>query len=653
MLIDMWIEKLSALLAGIQGHGRKMRYVIHYDIAALVLAVNILIHFYHKKGIRLPQTYVFIALIWLSLVTDLVDMLTVVMDQYRFPVIPVYIVNLVYLVGFNVLPFLYYLYLFNVVKSRADWTAKDRILLYAPVGCTILMIISSPLTRLIFYYNIEEGYCHGFGFPLLYISTVVYMVASICVAVRARVKLTMWQKISVCVYVMSSVLGIILQVLFPDVLVIQFAVCISLLFLYMSLESPDDDEDKGFAVYNRRGFDKMAANAVERQEPFHVLVISITNFQAVREAAGVVFGKALQKSVIDRINARIKPVPLCYLSEGRLAVIFGEKQSTEKIVTAIQEELKRPISLQDMSIQLETTLLQSDYPREVKTVEDIMDSVDYSVTLPFESSDGEVLHVTGEILEGRRRESRILQIMQQALAKKSFQVYYQPIFSVEKQKYNSAEALIRLFDRELGFISPEEFIPMAEKNGMILKIGEFVFRTVCEMMARERIWEKGIDYIEVNLSVVQCMQEDICEMLYGIMDEYGIPYSCINFEITETTLSNDILWNMMERMTVGGSTFSLDDYGTGYSNLTNVLKYPFHIVKLDKSMVWYAMENEMAMKALRHTVSMIRDLNMHIVAEGVETEEQLEILKDMGCEYLQGYYFSKPVPEKDFLAKLV
>lgn len=142
-------------------------------------------------------------------------------------------------------------------------------------------------------------------------------------------------------------------------------------------------------------------------------------------------------------------------------------------------------------------------------------------------------------------------------------------------------------------------------------------------------------------------------MLYGIMDEYEIPYSCINLEITETTLAKDILWNTMERMTVGGVTFSLDDYGTGYSNLTNILKYPFHIVKLDKSMVWYAMENECAMKALRHTVSMIQDLDMHIVAEGVETEEQLHILKDMGCEYLQGYYFSKPVPEREFLAKLV
>ena len=629
-----------------------MRYVIHYDIAALVLAINILVHFYHKKGIRLSQTYAFIGLLWLSLTMDLLDMLTVVMDQYRLPVIPVYLANIVYLIGFNVLPFLYYLYLMLLTKSRTEWKVGNRILLYAPISFTVFLVLTSPVTDLVFYYNLEEGYCHGVGFHLLYISSIVYMCASLYVWAKYSVKLTAWQKVSVSAYMTATILGILLQIVFPNILLIQFAVSIALLFLYMSLENPDDDEDKRYAVYNRRGFDKMIAKAMERQDTFHVFAINVTNYRAVREAVGVEFSEAFLKNIIDRIRVRVKPVPLCYLSEGRLAVVIEEKYPVDKIVASICEEVEKPVALQDMYIQPETMLLQMDYPNEVKTLEDIVDSIDYLAAAPFESSAGDVLHVSGEILAEKRRESRILQVMQQALAQKSFQVYYQPIFSVEKQRYNSAEALIRLYDEEMGFISPDEFIPMAEKNGMILKIGEFVFRTVCEMMEREQIWEKGIDYIEVNLSVVQCMQEDICEMLYGIMDEYGIPYSYINFEITETTLSNDTLWNIMERMTVGGSTFSLDDYGTGYSNLTNVLKYPFRIVKLDKTMVWYAMENEYAMKALKHTVSMIRDLDMHIVAEGVETKEQLEILEEMGCEYLQGFYFSKPVPEDVFLSKL-
>lgn len=629
-----------------------MGYIIHYDIAAALLVIAVIIHFYHKKSIMLPQTHVFVRLVWLSLATAVLDIVTAAVDTWRCSPALVHTVNVIWLIGFNMLPFLYFLYLFILVKKRDAWLMRDKILLYAPAGCAVLLILSSPFTGLIFRYSVEEGYRHGAGFPLLYAAAAVYMAASMGIALRYREKLTMWQKSAVYFYLVVSLAGIVFSVLFPRIQLLQFAASLSLLFLYMSLENPDDDEDKLFAIYNRRGFDKLIAAAVERKEAFSVLVVGVTNVQSVREAAGVEFSQAMFKGLIDRIGGRIKPLKLFYLSEGRLAVLIDRRSSLKETVTVVQEELKQPIVLGDMNIQPEATLLQLDYPHEVKTVEDIMDSIDYSSMAPFESSDGEVLHVSGEILNEKRRESRILQIMQQALMKGTFQVYYQPIFSTQKQRHNSAEALIRLFDKDLGFISPDEFIPMAEKNGMILKIGEFVFRTVCEMMAREKIWEKGIDYIEVNLSVVQCMQEDICEMLYGIMDEYGIPYSCINLEITETTLAKDILWNTMERMTVGGVTFSLDDYGVGYSNLTNILKYPFHIVKLDKSMVWYAMENESAMKALRHTVYMLQDLDMHIVAEGVETEEQLHILKDMGCEYLQGYYFSKPVPERDFLAKL-
>lgn len=630
-----------------------MKYNIHYDIAALVLVVIILIHFYHKKSIGTSQTRVFTRLLWLCLITNLVDILTVFMDARRDAPAVVIAVNVVYLIAFNMLPFMYYLYIFHMTKPRERWQTKEKFVLYAPAACTVLMILSSPVTRLIFYYNTEEGYCHGAGFPLLYVATAIYMITSLAATLRYRAKLTKWQRTSVYFYLIASMTGIVLQIVLPDILTLQFAVSLSLLLLYMSLENPDDDEDKQLGVFNRRGFDKLIATLTEKVDEFHIFVVTITNIQSIREAVGTEFSLEIVKQLIDRLCPAVRPAEVCCLSEGKLAVIVYKKQGVlNRVLSGLQNVMAETVTLGGMNIQLETLQLQLDYPDEVKSVEDIMDAIDYSSGVPFESSNGEMIHGGGDILKSKRRESRILQIMQQALSEEAFQVYYQPIYSVKEKRFSSAEALIRLVDDEMGFISPEEFIPMAEKNGMILKIGEYVFRTVCSMMAREKIWEKGIDYVEVNLSVVQCMQEDICEMLYGIMDEYDVPYSCINLEVTETALARDMLWNTMERMTVGGVTFSLDDYGTGYSNLTNVIKCPFHIVKLDKSMVWYAMENQNAMRALRHTVAMIQDMDIHIVAEGVETEEQKNILTEMGCEYLQGYYFSRPVPEKDFLAKL-
>lgn len=629
-----------------------MDYILHYDYAAILLALVVCIHFFHRKGIRTNQTYIFIICIWLALFTALLDVITVRLDMKKAEAWLVYAANLIYLTAFNLLPFMYHLYLRIATKQMEKWSVVDKILLVTPVCCSVLLIWTTPLTKLIFYYNLEEGYCHGPGFVLLYVITGFYMLGTITMMAYHRAQLTAWQILSVVFYIGTAVIGIICQILWPHMLLLQFVASMSLLLLYMSLEYTENDEDKLLSVYNRRGFDKKIATLAHIEDSFHVLVVNISNFQFLREVAGVEISQTMLKQMATVLKPSVKGADLFYVSEGKFAIIIdGKNDNLKKIQTDIGAKLTNVVKLGDMNIMPETVILQLDYPEEVKTVEDIMDSIDYSIETPFERV-GEVLHLSGEILNSRRREGRILQIMQQALAGGGFQVYYQPIYSTTEKKFTSAEALIRLYDEGMGFISPDEFIPMAEKNGMILKIGEFVFRTVCEMMARERIWEKGIEYVEVNLSVVQCMQEDICEMLYGIMDQYGVPYSCINLEVTETTLARDILWTTMERMSVGGVTFSLDDYGTGYSNLTNVIKHPFHIIKLDKSMIWYAMENEDAMRALRHTVVMMRDLGMHIVAEGVETEEQMNILTQMGCEYLQGFYFSKPVPEKDFLAQL-
>ena len=190
---------------------------------------------------------------------------------------------------------------------------------------------------------------------------------------------------------------------------------------------------------------------------------------------------------------------------------------------------------------------------------------------------------------------------------------------------------------------------------MILEIGEYVFTQVCDFMAEEKLWEKGIEYIDVNLSVVQCMQEKLHERLIEIMDKYNLKYTYINLEITETAAimsSETLQWNM-ERLMEKGIKFSLDDYGTGFSNTTNLINYKFHTIKIDKSMVWAAMEDEKAMCALKHTIAMVKDMDMELVAEGVENQEQANELARLGCDFFQGFHYSRPVPENDFCEKLL
>ena len=240
-------------------------------------------------------------------------------------------------------------------------------------------------------------------------------------------------------------------------------------------------------------------------------------------------------------------------------------------------------------------------------------------------------------------------IIERAFANHSFHVYYQPIYSIEKKKFLSAEALLRLIDEKEGFISPEVFIPAAEKSGAIHKIGDFVMEEVCRFIASDEYKKLGLEYIEVNLSVSQCMRHGLAEHLLAIMKKYGVSSDQVNLEITETAASYDqnVMAENLSELSSAGISFSLDDYGTGYSNMYRIAALPLKIVKLDKTFV--NNQNAKMWTILQNTVRMIKDLNMEIVVEGIETEDMVKKFSDLHCDFIQGFYFSKPVPREEFV----
>ena len=243
-----------------------------------------------------------------------------------------------------------------------------------------------------------------------------------------------------------------------------------------------------------------------------------------------------------------------------------------------------------------------------------------------------------------------------AVSAGNLEVYYQPIFSLKEKKFVSAEALIRLHDGD-GFIPPDVFIPIAESNGSIIEIDEFVMQQVCRMISDRKIETLGLRFIEINLSVPDMIQEDLPDKLMRYVDIYHIHPSQINIEITET--SADTFTGMVEenvrKLSRLGFNFTLDDFGTGYSSLSRIIMMPFDIIKMDKTLVQppYSLEKERerrnAMTLLESSADMIHRVGSETVAEGVETEEQLNKLKELDAEFIQGFYFARPMPESEFI----
>jgi EAL domain-containing protein (putative c-di-GMP-specific phosphodiesterase class I) len=255
------------------------------------------------------------------------------------------------------------------------------------------------------------------------------------------------------------------------------------------------------------------------------------------------------------------------------------------------------------------------------------------------------------MVEERRRWAQMFKTIVDALKEDRVEVFYQPIYSVEKDHFASAEALVRIRNKDGSIVPPGQFISVAEETGLVDQLGERVFEKVCQFIQKERIWRFEIEYIEVNLSVRQCESHTLAERYQAIMEQYEVKPSMINLEVTESASirSRNILMQNMHKLIEYGVSFSLDDFGNGESNLNYIVEMPVEIVKFDRDMTKSYFENSKGKLVMETATRMILDLGLKIVSEGVETDVQLESMKKLGVQYIQGYYFSKPLSQDEFV----
>ena len=247
------------------------------------------------------------------------------------------------------------------------------------------------------------------------------------------------------------------------------------------------------------------------------------------------------------------------------------------------------------------------------------------------------------------RTQQIVENMQQALEEEQFLVYYQPKHSVVSGELCGAEALIRWIHPDFGFMNPGEFIPLFESTGFVTEADRYVWRRT--VMNQKKWADMGLRTvpISVNASRLDFGHEDFLEALNAPVAEYGVPRDMLHIEVTETLCSDDSdhLVEVLEESRKAGYQIEMDDFGSGYSSLNTLATLPIDIVKLDMSFM-RQIQNPKKRKVLAAAVNLARSLGLKTVAEGVETEEQKEILKELGVDYIQGYYYSKPIPEKEF-----
>lgn len=633
-----------------------MQYIVYFDMCAISIIIVEIVMFYLNRNIRSIQNKLFSLMLAFLFISAICDLLC---GEYRNNAInmPFGMYNIIlyaYFIFHSALPFLFVIYDLAMTEQIHRGILNIKSIIFTlPFVITMVLFAVNPYTDFLFTTSRERPYVRQPGMAVVYVQAMFYFMFAVVYIQLYKSVMDIYKRLSIYLFIILTLAPLAIQMVYPLCLVEVFGETLGFVALYMCVQNPEEMMDRQFGIFNKNAFISKSRMNLKSGNEFSIISISIDEWDFLQRTFGIDGLKGLFSQFVKVINGIVanENFEIYHISDNEL-YILATRQNKDfmKIANRIMKECDRVWKTGEIEMPLTVDICVISCPEDIDNVDDIFQCSDF-IAKEDHGYGSRVLSAK-ELRSGYGiQRNAIKKAIHKAIINNTLEVYYQPIFSTKENRVLSAEALVRLKDDELGYISPEEFIPIAESDGSILKIGNFVLESVCRFMMENDLEEKGIEFIEVNVSVVECLKQDMAERVANMVKKYNIKPKQVNLEITETAASNssDIMNTNMQNLVEKGIAFSLDDYGSGYSNISYIINLPFHLVKMDKSIVWSAFDSEKAGTVLESSVSMIRKLDLKIVAEGVETKEQKDALTNMGCEYLQGYYFSKPLPEKEFL----
>jgi diguanylate cyclase (GGDEF)-like protein len=402
----------------------------------------------------------------------------------------------------------------------------------------------------------------------------------------------------------------------------------------------------------RRALDDALVGSVRRKLRCSMFLLDLDRFKAVNDTLGHPAGDTLLRLVALRLKEVIGTAgQVGRLGGDEFEVVLpttSSKDELSKLAQGIIDSLSRPYTINGTAVSIGASvgIVTSDY--DDRTSDDLMRDADLALYAAKAAGKGCFRFFAPEMHEAARQRQLMESDLRVALEKDQLRLVYQPCVDASSEAVTGFEALIRWDHPEHGPVSPVEFIPLAEEIGLINEIGEWVLRTACSEAAK---WPQHIN-VAVNLSPVQFKSHALPTMVRMVLSDTGIAAKRLELEITEGVfLSNDDhVHDMIDNLKAIGLKLALDDFGTGYSSLSYLQRVPFDKIKVDRSFVSGASDPASRNAALiRAMVGLASDLKMQTTAEGVETQEELLLVRSLGCSLVQGYIFGKPMPPEEAL----
>lgn len=564
-----------------------------------------------------------------------------------------------YFLSRNLTPLIFQLYLcavtdtWHVLKKRR-WM---QLLFALPYIMVCLLLFSNLFLYKVFYFDQNLVYTRGPWFYGLHFCAFIYFVVGIAFLIHYRKVLATDKLIALICFYPWNLIAIMIQALIPEYLVEMFLNTISLFLISNIVQRPEELINPTIGIQSHVAFTSDMKKALYLRKPVRVFVAKIVNYHSLLSVLGndtcVYLMKQISSKLQTSFGGNRRLVHLYYMENGLFTSVSEEDDSDFYYLAAqnFSNSIQGNFQIGKLELEIDACMCVFRCPDDFSEYDKMMSFVNNCSS--FLPANGTVTFLEDENDKQKlafHLRNEIDQILFNAIEENSFEMYYQPIYSVAQKQFVSAEALIRLNDKKHGFISPELFITAAERNGMILQIGDFVLDNACRFIAECSKRGLPIEYIELNLSMKQCVQKDLTDKVLFYLKKYKLRPEQLNLEITETAANTaqDVVEENMCLLAQHGISLSLDDFGSGYSNLSRIISLPFRMIKFDKSLTDDVFDPKIN-TVLKYNIKLLKEIGMEIVVEGVESKEALEEFEKMNCDFIQGYYFSKPLPEQEFI----
>jgi len=387
---------------------------------------------------------------------------------------------------------------------------------------------------------------------------------------------------------------------------------------------------------------------------FAVAVVDLDRFKQVNDSCGHQAGDELLKEVAQRLLGVARSIDtVARLGGDEFVMILdrlGNQKDAEIVANRVVEALRQPLQTGGVELHTSASIGFAFFPADGNSVDALMANADAAMYHAKQRGRNNVQYFSAGMSAATQHKATLMNSLHEALRLQQFELHYQPKIDTRSGAIHGAEALIRWRHPERGLIPPLEFIPLAEEGGLIEAIGEWVVREACR---QARAWQlEGLEPIRVavNLSAFQFRQGTLLQMIKSALADFGLDPRLLEVEITESALMGDPEESVLilEQLSKMGVLVSVDDFGTGYSSMSYLRRFPIDKLKIDRSFIKELSSRPDDASIVRAIVSLAHSLRLKVVAEGVETPEQLALLKSLGCDQYQGYHYSAAVPAADF-----